>query len=244
MLRLRPGVRFLALPSCLLLAVAAWSAEAAPSAAAANAESAPAPAPAASAPPRLLSPSASSLAPDVRSGHFFLKIGAAYGLPWSKAEAGLSQTDLAGFAPSFHASLALGVSRYVLLVASGQYVALGDGPQCASCSAKSYAVGLAAQYHLVDGTPFDPWLSFGIGYRVLDGVSAVGLTGPTRYQGVDWARLRLGSDSWISRGFALGPFAELDLGTYGSRTPGPMGDPAMHAFFAVGLAATVDFVGR
>ena len=162
---------------------------------------------------------------------------------WSRA----NQSALAGWGPSFGAELMLGISRYVLLGASGSYATFGGGDSCTGCSSTSYTLGVAAEYHIIDQTPFNPWLSFGVGYRALslEGPGGAGAaTGKTTYQGFDWAMLRAGGDYYPTGAFGFGPFVELDLGTYAARSPGPIGDLGVHAFFIVGARIVLDPIGR
>jgi hypothetical protein len=176
--------------------------------------------------------------PDTRFGHLYVAPTIGWTRPMGSAEDGLHQIDYAGWGPSFGADVGFGVSRYVVLDAWGAASSFGGGDVCTTCSAKSTVIGFGAQYHLIEGTPFDPWMGFGVGWRTTK-FEAPGGESAT-YSGLEWARLIVGGDwhPWPILGF--GPYLELDVGRYGSRSPGEIGNGAMHSFLTVGARVVLD----
>jgi hypothetical protein len=134
----------------------------------------------------------------------------------------------------------LGVSRTLAVGVFGQLGTYGDTDGCPSCSARSIAVGPWVRYHLVQGTRFDPWLSLGLGYRLL---SIDTEQGSLDYSGIDWLRVQLGGDWYATSQLGFGPLIEFDVGVYGDRPDGS-GDAAAHFLALVGLRVAVDLPGK
>ena len=96
-------------------------------------------------------------------------------------------------------------------------------------------------YHLVQGVRFDPWASAGLGYRITK------LSTPAAnidYSGIEWLRLQVGGDWYPFDKIGFGPYLELDMGRYSSRSPSSVGNGANHWHLATGLRVTLDLPGK
>ncbi|MFW5740287.1 MAG: hypothetical protein ACOC1F_07970 [Myxococcota bacterium] len=189
-------------------------------------------------------------APDDLSGHFILSPRLAYLVPMGSAEERFGQRDYISSGPAFGADLAYGVSRYVALQARFDYATFGSGGDCpanGTCEATTMAFGLGADYHLVNGAAFDPWMRAGIGYRIMRyDLRWTGYDAELEYSGFDWLHLAVGGDWYPHSMIGFGPYMALDVGSYGSlpdepapRTSGEA-DSAVHTFVSVGLRGVFD----
>jgi hypothetical protein len=180
-------------------------------------------------------------AQDSLAGHFTLSPGVALVLPFGSLESDVPQTDSLGTGLGLSLEAAIGVSRTVALGAWGQAASFGSTDTCPECSASSLAGGAFVRYHLVQGVRFDPWMSAGLGYRVLsiDNTPA----GKQDFSGIEWLRFAVGGDWYAFSLFGLGPFLELDMGIYGTR-PDSAGDSAAHFQLVVGARVTLDVPGK
>ncbi len=181
------------------------------------------------------SPSALAAEDATRTGHVSLGLRAGLHAPMGSAEQNASQADRASWGPTFGAELNYGLSRYVLAGAFFDFSSFGAPSGCSSCSARSLAGGLGLQYHLIEGTAFDPFLGFGIGYRTMRFEE----TAETTYSG-PFARITIAGDWYPTPVFGFGPFLDYSLGRYVSRSPGGIAEGAMHSFFTVGLRVVLD----
>lgn len=172
---------------------------------------------------------------DSRTGHLSLGLRAGLQAPLGSAEANASQSDRASWGPTFGGELNYGLSRYVLAGGFFDFSSFGAPSGCSSCSAQSLAGGLGVQYHLIEGTPFDPYLGFGIGYRSMRFEAAPEVT----YAG-PFARVTVAGHWYPTPVFGFGPFLDFSLGRYVSRSPGEVSEGAMHSFFTVGLQIVLD----
>lgn len=153
-------------------------------------------------------------ATDGLGGHFLLGAAAAYQKPFGKFGSGMRQSSQMGGGLSVTVDAGFGVSRQLVLGAWGQWFRLPDGSECKECVATGFAAGPFVRFHLVQGLRFDPWLSFGAGYRDLrldDGSEEL------KFKGIDWARLQVGGDWYPAANFGFGPFLELVSGGYFDR---------------------------
>ena len=182
----------------------------------------------------------SAVAPDTRSGHLYIAPTVGFTDPFGSAQSGVSQSQSASWGFGYGGSLALGISRYVLVEAWGGYIPFGAATTCAGCAdSSSFGAGLGLQYHLVSGIPFDPWMGFGLGWRstTLAQSNAPSAT----YAGLEWTRLTLGGDWYPTKHVGFGPTLALDLGTYTARPSSPIGDASVFAFFTAGARVVLDF---
>jgi hypothetical protein len=180
-------------------------------------------------------------APDMLSGHIMISPSFGYAVPFANLEADAPQSDVmsSGWAAGLDA--AYGLSRTVAVGAWGQYLSLGSSDPCKDCKTKSTAFGAFVRYHLVQGTRFDPWMAAGLGYRM---TTISGLGQDVKYSGIEWLRLVVGGDWYAFNAVGFGPYLELDMGRYGTRSPGSLGDSANHWHFLMGARVTLDVPGK
>lgn len=162
----------------------------------------------------------------------------ALGLGWQRifgnADDNVPQASFASWGAAPAAQLALPISRHVAIEAWGSMASFKTGTDdCPPCRAKTFAFGLGAVYHLVDGIQFDPWFSYGVGYRKTH-LEGAGLTGD--YTGIDFFRWTMGMDYYPAPYIGFGPYTTLSLGEYSARsTPGAMTGFSVHNTFDAGL---------
>lgn len=178
----------------------------------------------------------SDAAPDARSGLVGFALRAGYQAPLGSAESRASQPSLASWGPSFGADVHYGLSRYVLAGAFGDYSSFGAPDGCARCSGNTLAFGLGVEYHLIEGTPFDPFIGFGLGWRMSRferGGDEVSYGGPL-------ARITVASDWYPTPAFGFGPYLDFSMGRYISRDPGSIQGGAANSFFTAGLRIALE----
>lgn len=186
-------------------------------------------------PPNLLAASENSDDFGSRQGQLALSLRAGFQVPMGSAERGASQSEFASFGPGFGGELSYGLSRYVMTGIFGDWSTFAAPKHCSDCSAQSLAFGLAAQYHLIEGTPFDPFIGFGVGWRMSsfdEPSSEASYAGP-------FGRILVAGDWYPHQAFGFGPFLDLSVGRYVSRDPGEIRKGAVHSFFTTGLRVTV-----
>jgi hypothetical protein len=173
---------------------------------------------------------------DTVGGH--LAVGAAVGLfvPFGSVDSSIAQSKIIGSGLLLGGDITYGVSRTVMVGLYGE-VAMpsGSGPWSGQ-NASSIAAGPLLRYHLVQGTRFDPWLSYGIGFRRLS-------SGNASYTGIDWARLALGGDWYAASNLGFGPLLELSMGTFVDSS-GSLGSKAVNAEFVLGARLVFDGPGK
>lgn len=177
---------------------------------------------------------------DEVGGHVQVGISAGYAAPFGKLSKEQAHTDRAGGGGSFGLSLNYGLDRFVTLGAYGQYSLFWDSKNCPDCSAAEWGAGLAVGYHLVQGLRIDPWISYGLGWRSLraeDGGER------TSYGALEWMRLGMGTNWFLTSGVALGPFAQFSAATT-VVVPGGETAGATDMRFLFGLRLGLDFPGR
>ncbi|MBK7581414.1 MAG: hypothetical protein IPI67_14525 [Myxococcales bacterium] len=180
-------------------------------------------------------------APDQLAGHFQLSPSAGVAVPFGKLEAKAPQTDAMGSGWAFGLDAAYGLSRTVAVGAFGQHLRLGNSTNCADCKTQSTAFGAFVRYHLVQGVRFDPWMSAGLGYRT---TKISGFGADVTYSGIEWLRLAVGGDWYAFDKVGFGPYLELDMGYYSSRSSGDLGAAAAHWNFLTGVRVTLDLPGK
>jgi hypothetical protein len=179
---------------------------------------------------------------DTLGGHFVLGASAAFAAPFGHLDSDTASSDVIGIGPGFGADIGVGVSRAVVLGLYGQLVSYSSPKACSGCSGTSTAAGVFVRYHLVQGTRYDPWISAGIGYRGLsvdrDSGSDLG------YSGVEWLRLQVGGDWYPLSVLGLGPFLELDAGSYFAHDDTPDADTSVYVNLLAGARVVLDFPGK
>jgi len=124
--------------------------------------------------------------------------------------------------------LGFGVSRNVALGLYGAFGWFSPGSNCEGCSARAITGGAFVRYHLVQGLRLDPWISYGVGVRSLQ------ITDDNQVSDVvalEWLRARVGTDWFLAKNVAFGPFLDLGLS---STLSAPRGD-AGQVMWEVGL---------
>lgn len=186
--------------------------------------------------------------PDDRSGHVLLHPRVGFAVPFGSIAADLGAGRVISAGPAFGAHAGIGLSRVTVLELSGSYALLPAASGCDGCSGQILDLGLGFVYHAAQGLAFDPWISYGVGYRRANlSWSADAALGPEiadgTFHGLDVARIALGGDFYPVPSFGLGAFAELDVGTYLSR-PGESSGAAAYGFFQFGVRLAFDPVPR
>jgi hypothetical protein len=189
-------------------------------------------------------PSAGPAGLDWRTGHFIVtgKVGAA--MPAGSITGDVATRELVGDGIGFGGSIGVGISRYAVLSLGGSYALLPG--VCDTCSGKTFTLGADFAYHIAQGIAFDPWVSFGAGYRsaafvadtALSNGLRVALDG-SRYHGIDIARIALGGDFYPIPGFGFGGYFEAGAGTFLAR-PQPDRGASAYAFFEIGARIAFD----
>lgn len=173
---------------------------------------------------------------DTVGGHLAIAVDGGFSVPFGSLQSGAPQSDVLGPGWIFGAEATYGVSRTVMLGVQGSYAQEPGKGTWTGDTGSSLAVGPVIRYHLVQGTRFDPWLSYGIGFRNTS-------IGSHSFTGLDWAHLQIGGDWYATSALGFGPFLDLALGTFlGSSDP--LGSKAVNAHFAVGLRLVFDTPGK
>jgi hypothetical protein len=184
---------------------------------------------------------------DERTGHVLVQAKVGYSQPLGRIAAGLPASNVVSGGAAFGASVGLGLNRGAVLEVSASYARLSAASQCPACAGSSFDLGLGLVYHIAQGIAFDPWISYGAGYRRATfsgstGLSAVEGFPEDAFHGLDLARVALGGDFYPAPAFGIGAFVELGAGTYLSR-PDDFG-AAAYGFLQVGLRLAFDPLPR
>lgn len=161
-------------------------------------------------------------------------------------------SDLVG--PQIPLTLDLGakVTKWIFLggylsfaggLAAGDLSASCDALK-ADCRALSFRVGAQVHYAIAPDARVNPWLGYGLGYSsVTVGDGAVDVT----YRGFDFGHFMAGLDLRLSRTLGVGPFVDLTVGKYASRTieatgsriDGDISGRSFHYWLTVGPRLTI-----
>jgi hypothetical protein len=169
---------------------------------------------------------------DTLGGHFVLGAGLGPRWPFGDLESGKNQQEFMGAALAVNLDLGFGLSRNVVVGAWGEFDNHYAPSGCKACSAKSFAGGPFVRYHLVQGTRFDPWGSFGVGVR---STKVDNGPGTDDNFGFDFMRITLGGDWYPTSNIGIGPYFMFDAGTYGSQ---------VHTGLSTGLRLVFDLPGK
>jgi hypothetical protein len=193
-------------------------------------------------------PRARPTPPDPRSFRPTLALQYGFSTLFGSFEEGRSQQDLLADALVPSLRLALPVSRTTAVEAWGLYGKYdGESGECGgACRARSLAAGVGLVYHLLEGVPFDPWLSAGAGVRRvrLTYAEAAGAPATFDYTGVDALRVSIGADYYPVRFVGFGPYVEGAVGRYVGRSPGPLNDAGTYGTFGLGLRLVLNPFAR
>lgn len=172
-------------------------------------------------------------APDTRSGHPTLALQYGFLRLAGSAEKGRSHASVIGWGQAPSLQLAYPFRRDFAVELWGSYGTFSADSGCSGCKGTSLAAGLGAVYHMVDGIPFDPWFSAGLGYRQTSLETPA--TGKVDYSGLTALRLVIGSDYYFTPAIGIGPYLEFTAGRYLNRSPGSFSEGAGHTSFGTGL---------
>lgn len=178
--------------------------------------------------------------PPGRGGHLMFSGSAAWVVPFGTVSEDASQQARFGSGLGYQLDLGYGVSSSVVVGVWGQLITFSDGSACDDCSGTGFAGGPFVRYHLVQGLRFDPWFSFGLGYRT----QSHEVNGMDRsYGGIDWARLQFGGDWYALPQLGFGPFVELGASSFFSHPDDERGGGLAWRFMS-GLRIAVDLPGH
>lgn len=177
---------------------------------------------------------------DLVAGHVQVAASAAYAIPFGRLSNDFAHTARAGHAGEFGGEVNYGLDRFVFLGAYGSYTLAGESQPCNDCSGNGWTAGIQFVYHLAQGLRIDPWVSYGLGYRSLKTQDD---QGDYSYGGIDWMRLAIGTNWFVSRNFAVSPFGQFSAGT---TVVVPQGEKAggTDLQFQFGLRLLLDLPGR
>jgi hypothetical protein len=171
--------------------------------------------------------------------------------PGGDAADGLRMADL--FGEQLSLGVELGVrttpNLYVGLFAEGGVGQAGAVSGClgtgrCDTSSASGRVGVGMRWHLAPYAPIDPWFGYGVAISgaTVSGDDAFGSFSRT-LTGVEFAKLSVGADLKLSRGAALGLYAEWTSGVFTEMedrengavvSSGHIDGTATHSWFTVG----------
>ncbi len=197
--------------------------------------------PATAAPQESAAPVVTPFAQDTLAGQFQLGVSGLFAVPFGEVSRGADFDALTsvGFGPGV--DLGIGVGRHVVVGAYGDLNFFGAGSACTDCSSTSLGVGAFVRYHLVQGLRFDPWVSYGIGYRDLRTTSDK--NGASDYAGLEWMRLTFGGDWYANRQFGFGPLLSLSAASF-LDAPASADVGGVNWRFQGGLRILLDLPGR
>lgn len=175
-------------------------------------------------------------APDTRAGKPTIALEGGYARLFGHAEAGVAQSDVAGWGYVPGVQLAYPFTRHVAVEVRGSKASYSSTDLCPSCKTTSLVVAPGLVYHLVDGVPFDPWFSFGLGYRKTEVKNDAG---KASYTGFDFLRYTLGMDYYPAKHIGFGPFFELSFGKYTSSSRPNVDEGYGRALTLVGLRVVI-----
>jgi hypothetical protein len=160
----------------------------------------------------------------------------------------------------FFAEVGVKVHRMVFLGGYGAFSVGGvsstfanaqgcTGSSSRSCGSLDLRAGLELQVHFSPASLINPWLGYGLGFESAQASASGGgapATGES-FTGFEFARLGGGADLRINRYVGLGPFAEMDLGTFshehvqGAASSVDSGIPnsSVHAWFTLGVRGVI-----
>lgn len=186
-------------------------------------------------------PQESAFASDSRSGHIQVALGGALTLPFGQLAQDVSAFSRSGFGFTPSLDVAYGVSRYVAVGAYGSLSLHGGTNDCEGCSSSGLQAGAFVRYHLVQGLRFDPWISYGIGFRSLSVSPASGNS--QNYSGLEWLRLQFGGDWYALPQLGFGPYLEFAAASF-FQTPDEQKAGGVSLRAQVGLRVLFDWPGK
>ncbi len=177
-------------------------------------------------------------AADLRGGHWLLSVDGGLWAPSTGIYPTIPEIGIIDAGGTFHGHLGVGLNRYLVLnVVDGGFAygpSTNSATDCSSCGLWSIDVGPSLMFHLTQGFAFNPWVSYGLGYRhtilSLD-------SGNEAVLAMDVAKLAIGGDWYPDPLFGFGPYVETDIGV---RTSGQISG---YGIFSAGMRLTFDPMG-
>ncbi len=177
---------------------------------------------------------------DLVGGHFQVGLTGVLSFPFGSTAKDVGTRTRAGWGGGGIVDLAYGLDRYVALGAYAEWNALGSSKNCTDCTGTFLGTGAFVRYHLGQGLRLDPWVSYGLGYAAFGSEEGPDVA---HYSGVEWLRLQVGADWYVTRGFLLGPVLGLSAAHAIERPKlEDPGGPMMRAI--LGLRIAFDTPGR
>jgi hypothetical protein len=176
-------------------------------------------------------------AADLRHGHWLLSVDGGVWAPSMGIYPTIPEIGVIDAGGTLHGHVGVGLGRYLVLNVDGGFAygpSTNSATDCSSCGLWSIDVGPSLAFHLTQGFAFDPWVSYGLGYRhtilSLD-------SGNEPVKAVDVAKLAIGGDWYPDPLFGLGPYIGTDIGVRTS------GEVSGYGIFHAGLRLTFDPLG-
>lgn len=177
---------------------------------------------------------------DAVGGHFQAGFTGLLTFPFGSTSKDVGTRTLAGWGGGGALDLAYGVDRFVALGAYAEMNALGDSRKCEGCTGTLLGGGAFVRYHVSQGLRLDPWVSYGLGFVGFGGENSGEVS---HYSGIEWMRLQVGADWYLTPGLLVGPVFGLSAAHMVERPQlEDPGGPLMRA--TIGLRIAFDSPGR
>lgn len=177
---------------------------------------------------------------DTVGGHFQVAVAGLLTFPFGSPAKDVGTRTKAGWGGGAALDLAYGVDRFVALGAYAEMNWLGDSTRCIACKGTLLGTGAFVRYHVSQGLRIDPWVSYGAGFVALRGENEGDVS---RYSGVEWMRLQVGADWFLTPSLLVGPVLGLSAAHMVERPSlEDPGGPLMRA--TLGLRIAFDAPGR
>jgi hypothetical protein len=145
---------------------------------------------------------------DLLSKHWALGASISYGAPFGSFTSRSPIGRRFGGATFWGLNVGYGLTRHVQLSLFGEYSHVASGSTCSACDGNSYLLGSNLRYHLIEGTRFDPWVSYGAAYRY---ISLNNSSDSDTFSAFEPIRFEFGGDWYASSVFALGPVFSIGV---------------------------------
>jgi hypothetical protein len=139
-------------------------------------------------------------------GHFQAGVTGQLSFPFGSVAKDVGARTRSGWGGGGVVDLSYGLDRFVALGAYAGMSQLGDGSKCVDCSGTLLGAGAFVRYHVSQGLRIDPWVSYGLGFS---GFGGEGSGEVSHYSGVEWLRLQVGADWYLTPSLLLGPVLGL-----------------------------------
>lgn len=185
-------------------------------------------------------------APDLRTGHLYIDAFSSAIFPVGSFAPNAYFSDVASYGFTVGGAFGVGISRYAEIDVRGSWGLMTGPSDCESCASDVAMANLGLTYHLAQGSAFDAWFRYGLGYRTFsiehgeDESPRVLSIINGRYHGIDIASLTLGAEFFPAKGFGIGPWLEVDMGTFAAWPDESARGTRIYGFFLVGLNIEVD----